>query len=79
MLQGRQVSMNPCPCENKMLPKKIVRMLKRKERLEELVLDGRVFCLKHSKYLCYQDIQRHKCYTGNHGYSICKYVQEMER
>jgi len=47
----------------------------RRRRLEVIAREGNAFCKKHEKSLSVGDIYAHKCYTGNHGKSYCKYLE----
>jgi len=55
--------------------KKIIRLINRKKTLEALSLDGKAYCLKHNKYLCVEDVNKHHRYSGNHKTSYCKYLE----
>ena len=55
--------------------KKQIRIINRKNRLEQISLDGKAYCEKHGKYLCIAEVLGHHCYNGNHGRTYCKYLE----
>lgn len=45
------------------------------KNLEAAVRSERAYCVKHHEYITVMDLYEHKCYTGNHGKSYCKYLR----
>ena len=55
--------------------KKIQRIRKRREKLEEAVQNGLAFCEYHNYLLDPDDIHNHRCHTGKHGHNYCQYLR----
>jgi len=61
------------------MSKRVTRILNRKINLERLADAGELFCTRHkvngyNLQLTPQIIRDKKCYIGNHGKGVCKYL-----
>ena len=61
------------------MTKKQLKIIKRRETLEEAVSLGLATCEHHGYVLDKDDIWKHRCYTGNHGRNYCQYLRVVEK